>query len=82
MNKKQRKVIGIAAVVCAVMMVFPPFHYVGFKGRSYGSAGYHFVGMGPDYGGKIDFMTLLWQFGAVAVAAGGLVLVAKDKPDG
>lgn len=83
MNKKQRKIIGVAAVICAVMMMFPPFHKIGYSGRVLGSAGYHFVGIGPSdhRGGKIDFMTLLWQFGAVVIATGGLVFMVKDKSD-
>lgn len=77
MNQKQKRVVGIAALVCAAMIMYPPFHAVSFSGKVRGSAGYHFVGKAPDRA-RVDMGGLAWQLLALGVATAGLMFAVKD----
>lgn len=77
MNQKQRRIVGLAALLCAAMILFPPFNTVGFAGKIWGSAGYHFVGMAPDRA-QVDIGSLAWQLLALGVATAGLMFAVQD----
>jgi len=47
LNSKQKKVLVGAALVMVLMVLFPPFEYVGQSGRVLGDGGYSFVGAHP-----------------------------------
>jgi hypothetical protein len=77
MNRKQRRIIGLAALVLAGMILFPPFHEVSASGRVWGQAGYHFIGLAPKRA-QVDVGALLWQVVALSVATAGLLFMVKD----
>lgn len=77
MNQTHGRIVGLAALLCAPMILFPPFNTVGFSGKVRGSAGYHFVGMAPDRA-QVDMGGLAWQLLALGVAITGLMFAVKD----
>lgn len=82
MNKTQRKVLLIAAVVVALMVIFPPYVVKNYKQMTI-SAGYGFLFDLPAYimqsGGQIpasvDIKTLLVQI------IGVLIVLAVNKKE-
>lgn len=86
MNQTQRGIIVAAAVVVALMMVYPPHMYDTSQGEK-GSCGYrgiwqdHADETGPCVGSRLDLVRLSFQCAAVLIVAAGLVFAAADTKD-
>jgi len=89
MNNKQKKVILVAVAVIILMSLFPPWVHITYSrvGPLSYPRGYGFVFLPPattkaytsyDSPG-IDFSRLFLQWFIVALAAGGLVFMFKDR---
>jgi hypothetical protein len=48
MNKKQKNVLLITAILLGIVLIFPPFHHIGSEGREFGM-GYSFILSPPRF---------------------------------
>lgn len=77
-NRNQKAVLVLTAIVLVGMLLFPPFHVV-YKGREMKAAGYHF---GLEYqNASVDRGMLSIQIATVLVIGGiGLLIFQSKRP--
>lgn len=66
MNKKQRAVLILAAIVVLAMLLYPPFHQIGYRGQV-GGMGYSWIFKPPYITTTVDTGLLLIQWIAVLI---------------
>ncbi len=82
MNRKQRCALIASAVIIALMLLFPPFHWPRGLGGPVDNRGYGFLFDVPDGGPTVNIGTLLVQWLGVILVAGILWFAFQDKNKG
>lgn len=82
MNKHQKQVLILCAVILLAMLLFPPFQ-VQVRGTTF-NMGYHYLAEPPRRGSipaSVNTQMLLVQWVGVALLGAVAVLLLKDSPD-
>jgi len=77
MNKVQKNVLVVVAIIVFGMLLFPPFQSIWSEGRVYGR-GYNFI-FNPPLNATVDVGTLLVQWIGVLIVGGIAFFLLKDK---
>ena len=80
MNPNQKNLLIVCAAIIALMLLFPPFHYVNARGVATHAAGHHWLFNAP-LRANVAAGTLILQWLGVLLIGGIAFFVLKEKDE-